>query len=170
MKIRTLIYVVILLLVVNVAALVTIVINRVKPEPPAGFGPGIRDGEPPAAVFTPEERKKLEQSRYWLDSTVAPVMEQMRQSRKQLFDELSVAEPDTLKVFALVDEIAQLQFSAQRRLVERFIADRGVLSPEQRARLLRMIEERGRGPMPGRFGEGRRGKSRPGPMPMEEGQ
>lgn len=163
MKIRTLIYIVILLLIVNVAALVTIVVNRVSPD--RQFRPRVTEpGEPPQFKFSAKERQQMELSRKVIDSTVAPIMGQIQETRHRLFDELNAEQPDTLKVYVLIDEIATLQSAIHKRLVDRFIIDREYLSPEQRAKMLRFIEERSQGEQRGRWGFGmRRGGPGPGP-------
>lgn len=145
MKIRTLVYVIILLLVVNVAAISTIIYNRVST--PHGvmrmpFGP--QDGEPAIDMprLSPEERMMMEKSRQQADSIIAPLAEKMSNYRHDLLEELKNDNPDTNKVYQLIGEIGVLQSTIQKQMVTQFLNDRDSLRPEQRRRLLKMIEER----------------------------
>jgi len=147
MKIRTLVYLVILLLVVNVAAISTIVYYRVSAphsEMRMPFGRG--DGPPPAdmPMLSSEERKMMERSRLQVDSVITPLAEKMSVHRRDLLEELKNDEPDTNKVYQLIGEIGVLQSAIQKQMVAQFLNDRDSLRPDQRARLLKMIEERSR--------------------------
>ncbi len=147
MKIRTLVYLVILLLAVNVAAISTIIYYRVSA--PSGemrmpFGHG--DGPPPGEMpkLSKEEMKMMIESRKQVDSMVAPFVDEMSTHRRELMDELKSDDPDTARVFQLIEKIGVLQSAIQKQMVEQFLNDRDSFRPEQRARLLKMIEERSR--------------------------
>lgn len=147
MKIRTLVYLVILLLVVNVAAISTIVYYRIsapRGEMRMPFGP--EDGPPPGEMpkLSSEERKMMERSRQQADSLITPIAEKMSVHRRALLDELKNDKPDTNRVYQLIGEIGVLQSAIQKQMVAQFLNDRDSLRPEQRARLLKMIEERSR--------------------------
>ncbi len=147
MKIRTLVYLVILLLVVNVAAISTIVYYRIsapRGEMRMPFGP--EDGPPPADMpkLSSQERMIMEKSRQQADSLITPLAEKMSGYRRDLLDELKNDKPDTSRVYQLIGEIGVLQSAIQKQMVAQFLNDRDSLRPEQRARLLKMIEERSR--------------------------
>ncbi|MBK7093085.1 MAG: periplasmic heavy metal sensor [bacterium] len=147
MKIRTLVYLVILLLAVNVAAISTIIYYRVsapRGEMRMPFVPG--DGPPPGEMpnLSKEEMKIMIESRKQVDSMVAPFVDEMSIHRRELMDELKSDDPDTARVFQLIEKIGVLQGAIQKQMVEQFLNDRDSFRPEQRARLLKMIEERSR--------------------------
>lgn len=147
MKIRTLVYLVILLLAVNVAAISTIIYYRVSAassEMRMPFGHG--DGPPPGEMprLSKEEMKIMIESRKQVDSMVAPFVDEMSIHRRDLMDELKSDDPDTARVFQLIEKIGVLQSAIQKQMVEQFLNDRDSFRPEQRARLLKMIEERSR--------------------------
>ncbi len=158
MKIRTLIYVVILLLVVNVASISTIVYYRVAaPREPweNRFVPRNDPGRFELPKLSPAERMAMESTRREVDSLVMPIIEKMNSQRGVLLEELNSENPDTTKVYQLITEIGVLQSAIQKQMVAQFLNDRDSLRPEQRKRLLKMIEERSRWQERGRFG-GRR--------------
>ena len=158
MKIRTLIYVIILLLVVNVAAISTMVYYRMTP-PQAPWGErdmrrnGPPDFEPPK--LSASERMAIEQSRQRLDSLIEPILGNIQTARGQLMEELKKDDPDTTKVYQLIGDIGALQSAIQKQMVGQFLSNGGSLRPEQRKRLLRMIEDRTQWQERGRF-EGRK--------------
>lgn len=155
MKIRTLIYVIILLLLVNVAAISTIVYYRVA-APRESMRPRFeRPDEPPRfemLKFSEEERMAMMQSRREMDSLVEPIVKDVNRARSRLLDELKSDNPDTSKVYELIGEIGALQSAIQKHMVGHFLSDRESLRPEQRQRLLKMIEEHTRWQERGRFG------------------
>lgn len=158
MKIRTLIYVIILLLVVNVAAISTMVYYRMTPpKGPWERGDFRRSGppefEPPK--LSASERMAIEQSRQQLDSLIEPIVGKIQTARGQLLEELKKDNPDTTKVYQLIGDIGALQSAIQKQMVGQFLSDGGLLRPEQRKRLLRMIEDRTHWQERGRF-EGRK--------------
>lgn len=147
MKIRTLVYLIILLLVVNVAAISTIVYHRVtgsRGEMRMPFDH--EDGPPPSDMprLSLEERMAIERSRQQVDSLVTPLAESVNALRGKLLDELKNDSPDTNRVYQLISEIGALQSAIQKQMVAQFLNDRDSLRPEQRKRLLKMIEERSR--------------------------
>lgn len=147
MKIRTLVYLVILLLAVNVAAISTIIYYRVtapRGEMRMPFGAG--DGPPPGDMpkLSKEEMKMMIESRKQVDSMVAPFVDEMSTHRRELIEVLKDDDPDTVRVYKLIEEIGVLQSAIQKQMVAQFLKDRDSLRPEQRERLLKMIEERSR--------------------------
>lgn len=158
MKIRTLIYIVILLLTVNVAAICTIVYNRVaSPRPEMRMPFGGPDGPPPGEMpqLSAEERELMEKSRRQVDSVITPIIAKIDNFRRDLIEELKNDNPDTTKAYQLIAEIGVLQSAIQKHMVSQILNDRSSLRPEQRKRLLKMIEERTRWQERGRLG-GRR--------------
>lgn len=151
MKIRTLIVIVIMLLIVNVAALATMVYYRVAPhpdfEPRPRFGEGF---EPPA--LDPETKKRIELSRKMTDSLLEPIRVELDSKRKGLVNELDRDNPDTARVNQLLDELGSLQTSMQKQMISQFLKDRDSFGPEQRRKILRMIEERSRWQQRGMMG------------------
>jgi Spy/CpxP family protein refolding chaperone len=154
MNVRTLTWIVVVLIVINVAALGTISFQRFAPrpfvgEPPELAGPGV--GMMRRLKLSKEQREILFQSRLATDSLLSPIFLRMGENRRMLFSELRNENPDTVIINNLMQEIAANQAMIERKLIDNFLRDSKTLQPEQRETLLRLIEERTMG------NEGRRG-------------
>jgi uncharacterized membrane protein len=159
MKERVLIYSVVILVVINIAALGTIIYQRVAH--PSWDGPrrGGEMGQPPdgQAGFRlgPEQRDKMRESRKMVDSLLAPVHSELRQKRQALFTEMGSSQPDTTKIDQLVTEIGALQVMVQKTMIHHFLEDSKGFAPAQRSAFLKMIELRARWQERPMMGEGR---------------
>lgn len=145
MKIRTLIYLVILLLTVNVAAICTMVYNRMaSPRQEMRMPLGGPDGPPPGEMpkLSAEEREVIENSRRQIDSVVSPIIAKIEDQRRELMEELKNDNPDTTRAYQLITEIGVLQSAIHKHMVGQILNDRSSLRPEQRKRFLKMIEDR----------------------------
>jgi uncharacterized membrane protein len=158
MKVRTLVYLVIVLILINVAALATIVIQRVNRfDRPRGFDNyrGSERTSPPDFQLSDEERQAMERARADFAENVKPIVDSLSNVRRALFDELKLEKPDSAIVNEEIETLGALQTRIQKRMINRFLSDRDIMKPEHRERFLQMIEQRTRG---GRFwGEGRPG-------------
>lgn len=174
MNVKTLVYLVVLMLVINIAAIGTIIYERVtRPEfafPPMGMGgpenapEASPDSWRPGRDFglRPEQMQRLRQSGDSLRTILAPETEKLEEFRRQLFDEFGKDEPDRELIHRLVEEMGRIQTGIHLQVVDNILRDGALLDPEQRAFLLRMLEQRSfrqqRGPNPDHWRRsGRRG-------------
>lgn len=168
MNVKTLVYLVVILMVINIAALATIVYQRVAPKP--DFPPMPEVGPmseqfdaplPESLDLSEEQLAALRASRQRLGELMRSRHEQIREKRRQLMTEMAKVDPDTTMIFRLVEEIGRMQTDAQRQAVQNILKDGVILSPEQRKMLLHEIEnrafDRARQMFDGRGG-GRRGR------------
>lgn len=167
MKNSTLIYLVVILMIINIAALGTIVYERyTRNRMPAGemrpFGPRYdSDGQRPGQEFdrspmrdldlSQEQRSQFRQSRRQLWDRISGLTQELEAKRETLFVEMSRQQPDTTLIFQLVEDIGDLETSTQKQVVAHMLRDGALLTPEQRERLLRGISERA-------FGKGWQGR------------
>jgi Spy/CpxP family protein refolding chaperone len=170
MKERTLIYLVIVLVVINVAALSTIIYQRfsspfwgaVRPRPAMGIEPGMLKG----LRLTADQREAMKASRDRLDSLTAPLQAEIHKRRRELLAEMDGDRPDTALIGRLVTDIGALQVEIEKAMIHTLLHDGRELRPEQRRVFLRLIEMRAGGlerPMfePGKgFGRNREGAGR----------
>jgi Spy/CpxP family protein refolding chaperone len=167
MKERTLIYLVVVLVVINVAALSAIIYQRfANPSWGAGrprHGMDMEPGMLGGLQLTSEQREVMMASRQRLDSLTAPMRVEIQKRRRELLVEMDGDHPDTALIGHLVTDIGGLQVEIEKAMIHRLLDDGRVLRPEQRRAFLRLIEMRARGqerPMfePGKgFGRGREG-------------
>jgi uncharacterized membrane protein len=160
MKERALIYLVVVLVVINVAALGTIIYQRVTN--PFWIGRHSEEiGVPPEMSrdfhLKPEQREAMRESRRRIDSLITPIHTEIGQKRQELLKEMESSQPDISKVDQLVAEIGALQVTIEKTLIHSFLEDSKTFSPEQRATFLKMINKRAKWqdkPMMG-LGQGR---------------
>jgi len=145
MKERTLIYLVIVLVVINVAALGTIIFQRLA-NPFWGGRHSEEMGIPPELSkgfrLNPTQREALKESRRRVDSLIAPIHADIGQKRQELLKEMDSSLPDTAQIDRLVTEIGALQVTIEKTLIHGFLENSKTFSPEQRDAFLNMINRR----------------------------
>ena len=148
MKERTLIYLVVVLVVINVAALSAIIYQRFahpfwgagRPGPGMEMEPGMLKG----LRLTPEQRDMLRGSRHRLDSLTAPLQAEIQNKRQELLTAMDGDQPDTLLIGRLVTDIGALHVELEKAMIHRLLDDGRTLRPEQRRAFLKLIEMRAR--------------------------
>jgi Spy/CpxP family protein refolding chaperone len=149
MNVKTLVWLVVILAVINIAALGTIVYERISapshrmffPQPGEQFD----EHEGPMRKMldlTPEQMEALRASRDSLADQMKAFHDELDAKRQQLFTEMGKDDPDTQLVYRLVDEIGQIQTNMQKQVVGNLLKDGAILDPHQREMLLRSIERR----------------------------
>jgi Spy/CpxP family protein refolding chaperone len=148
-NVKTLVWLVVILAVINIAALGTIVYERLSAPSHRMFFPGPeqkfegQDGPMPRMLdLTPEQREALRRSRDSLADQMKAFHDELNAKRQQLFTEMGKDDPDTQLVYRLVDEIGQIQTDMQKQVVGNMLKDGAILDPHQREMLLRSIERR----------------------------
>ncbi len=145
MRERTLTYLIIVLVVINVAALGTIIYQRVAGpfwRPDRGDGMMSPQDLPGNLSLRPEQRQFLRDSRHRMDSLMTPIHEEIGRKRLELMSAMNSNQPDTVKIDQLVTEIGALQVQIEKTMVHNFIEDSKSFSPEQRDWFLRKIRQR----------------------------
>jgi Spy/CpxP family protein refolding chaperone len=156
---KTLTYLVVILMVVNIAALGTILYERAtRPEPIPGWDPAVRppwrethDADRQAHSWrelrrlnlTEDQRRHLHESRQELMTSVADLHDSVQSLRIDLLERMSDQKPDSTAVFSMVTEIGDLQTEIQRRVAAHILRDGDILEPQQRRLLIRMLQRFG---------------------------
>jgi uncharacterized membrane protein len=145
MKERTLTYLVVVLVVINVAALGTIIYQRLA-SPFWGRGHSEAMGIPPELSkglrLNPTQREALMESRQRVDSLISPIHAEIGQKRQELLKEMDSSQPDTAQIDRLVTEIGALQVTIEKTMIHSFLENSKTFSPEQRDAFLKMINKR----------------------------
>ncbi len=123
MNVKTLVYLVIVMLVINVAAIGTIVyefFNRSempsmplvpRPEDGSKDWHGMRDLD-----LTREQMERLHESRSKLREVLAAEETQINELRRALMEEVSKSEPSRERVYQLVEEMGRIQTNIQKKV------------------------------------------------------
>jgi len=139
MKRKAFVIAMILLAIFNISALSTLTYHRwLKPDRPPEGKPDFRAFK--RLGFDDEQMERMSESRRAFFERTEPMGSDMNRLRGEMFKELSNDNPDTSVIFKLGDSISSLQNSIQREVIHSILSDGSVLTPEQRRRLIDMLE------------------------------
>lgn len=138
-----------LLLMAGLLVISTLVFSLVFAQPP---DPAPKD-MPDQLKLTDEQIKKIDEIQYNFKKTQIGLRADLKTSRLELHHLMMQKEPDQREISKLVDKIAETQKDLLKNNVDRKLAMKGVLTPEQFERFMQRRGERGRGMMgkEGRF-------------------
>ena len=167
MKSKWIIVLLIFSLAVNIAAVVTIGIQwsrhftRHHPllsEPP--FSDRHREIFRRRLDLTEDQFRQVRDVQDRLAEEMETKHSLLREKREALFHQLREPDPDREEIDSLLVEISVLQADIERKVVENLLEMKDVLTPEQREKLLSIIDHKFRD-FRKHFGPGHRGKRRP---------
>jgi len=153
MKRKLLILGVIILVIANISALVTIFHNCRLRSPERPYGPPRSfDFLRHELALSDSQIVKLRARRAAFEKQIGEFRLNLRKKREALVEELRSDEPDSGKIDQLVEEIGELQTELEKKAIRDILQGKTILTPEQREKLLRMFEHRlqGRGMIPSR--------------------
>lgn len=93
--------------------------------------------------LTPAQMEELETEKTDFNEEIRGIREDLFESRARLMQLLRSPNPDSMAVEEVLQDIASSQVTLERKVIHSILGMRRVLSPEQREKLLRMIERRG---------------------------
>ena len=143
MKIRTLVFVVAVLIVINIAALATMAFYRISSPDRRPWHDDFTprpDRTPLALGRSAEQRRDFRQSIDDLREILEPARTQLLEKRQLLLEEIGEPVPDTILIYSLIEEVGAIQTVIHRKVVDNILENGTILTPEQRLRLIRMIE------------------------------
>jgi Spy/CpxP family protein refolding chaperone len=158
MKRKLLVLGIIILVIANISALVTIAYNRWFKSEEA-----FRSASPRHSFaflcgelsLTEDQMAQLQALRASFDNQIGEVRITLREKRAALMEELRRAAPDSTRINQLIDEIGTLQSELQKQAIRYMLQEKATLTPEQREKFFSMFEEhfhrRGMMPRPGRI-------------------
>lgn len=151
MKKKLLILGVIILVIINISALITIFHNRRfrPPERPSG-PPRSLDFLRHELALSDSQIAQLQAQRATFDKQIDEFRLKLQKKREALVEELRSDEPDSGRIDQLVEEIGELQIELEKKAIRGILQGKAILTPEQREKLLQMFEHRlqGRGMIP----------------------
>ena len=134
---------------VNVAAIGTIgfhwwrvrsVDHRLHPFPPGE--PMMRPLRRPLSL-TPDQMQELEAQRRRISEEIRGIRRDLFESRARLMELLRSPDPDSTAVEDILQKMATSQVALERKVIQNILRMKQVLTPEQREKLLQMMEKRG---------------------------
>jgi Spy/CpxP family protein refolding chaperone len=146
---RILIWLVIILLVINISAITTIFlgINIRDRKEPGPFQKRIEmhrhhDGRffEQSLNLSPDQHAQFKASRHRFFSEARKLAGQMHNKRVEFVNELASAEPDTLKLQEIADEIGSLHSKLKYQTYKHYIEMKNICNKEQEEELTRIFK------------------------------
>ena len=144
MKKNLVIFLLVVLTIINVAALVTIAYNRWHPK--RHFS--LRDRPDMHKNFlkqeldlTEEQIEQFEAHMREFRIEAEPILDSLRQMRRSILNEISADEPNIEKLDELAEEIGTLEIVLKKKLITHFIKGKSFLTPEQQKRFFSRFME-----------------------------
>lgn len=171
MKKNIVILFLVLLTIINVAALATIAYHRFhfkrhfppigRPDIPMNFIKQELD-------LNEEQVKEFEAHTKRFKEETEPILDSLRAKRMDLMDEMAAEKPSMDKLDKLTEEIGALQVALQKKTIRNLLKEKSFLTPEQQQKFFSIFKERatcrgrmkgpgmgiGRGPRHPNFEEG----------------
>jgi Spy/CpxP family protein refolding chaperone len=144
MKKNLAILLLVLLTIVNIAALVTFGYHRFFPQMPF---PPMERTEPPARFIQKElglneqQMKEFESHFDRFRTETKPLVDSLREVRMELNQEIALEQPNTDKLDQLTDEIGKLEIGLQKRMIEHMLEMKNFLTPEQQKKFFSLFRE-----------------------------
>lgn len=149
MKKNLIILFLVLLTIVNVAALATIAYHRFHPKghfPPAGLPDMHKNFIQQELGMNEKQVREFEAHFERVRKETEPILDSIEVKREKLMEELSADEPNKDKLNRLADEIGSLQAELQKKMIGHLLEGRSLLTPEQQKKFFSLFKEwRGRG-------------------------
>jgi hypothetical protein len=142
-KNRLLFFVLIFLIVVNLAALGTYLFYPVKTSVVACGD----EGATPGCLYqtrldlTDEQTRQVDQISEEYLKVSRPLADSIKKLHGEILDELSVTDPDKSYLNDLTEELAEMQVRLQKENIDHYLALKQVCTPEQALRLANLYRE-----------------------------
>ncbi len=164
MKKNLVILFLILLTIVNIAALVTFAYHRFQPRPP--LLPMNHPDKPENFIrrelgLNEEQAKQFETHFNKLKMEMDPLLDSLRIKRSELTEEMAAGVPGVDRLDSLAEEIGAMEVRLQKKMITHMLETKAFLNPEQQKKFFMLFKEgqgRVRGPVnPGRMDQEPRG-------------
>ena len=93
--------------------------------------------------LTPDQMQELGAQRRRISEEIRGIRKDLFESRARLMQLLRSPDPDSMAVEEILQEIASSQVALERKVIHSILRMKQTLTPEQREKLLRMMERRG---------------------------
>ncbi len=134
----------ILLTIVNVAALATITYNRLhakRPFPPMGRPDRRSDFLKQELGLSEHQAKEFQMHTERFRTEMEPIHDSIRIMRAELMSELTEQEPDAGRLNQLAEEIGALEVDLKKKLITHMLEGKALLTPEQQRKFFSHFRE-----------------------------
>jgi Spy/CpxP family protein refolding chaperone len=172
MKKKLVILFLIVLTIVNVAAVVTIAYHRwqfKRHSPPIGRPDAHMNFIKQELGLNEEQAKEFESQAKRFEEEIEPIRDSLEAKRSDLMNEIMAKEPSMDKLNKLSEEIGALHVKLEKRTSMHLLKGKSLLTPEQQKKFFSLFKE-GRKRIKGSRDDGREIGGRPRPPNFEEGR
>ena len=144
MKKRILAFGMILLVVINASALVTLSYNRwfkTQKQHPQAVPEETLTAMQTRLCLDDDQLNQMRHVRTSFESESGEIRAKMLEKNKELVTELKKTSPDRVFIEQLIEEINHLQCQVQKKAVSCLIQEKKILNPEQQEKFLKMFED-----------------------------
>ena len=137
-KNRFFFWVLLVLVVINVAALLTLLFyfpGRTESGTPPSAETGTVAGIQQELSLTPEQSEAAHLINLEYSNGSRPIVDEIRNKRLDLLDEISSGNPDTTSINKIIFELSGLQASLHRKNTDQYLALKNICNPEQAVKL-----------------------------------
>jgi Spy/CpxP family protein refolding chaperone len=143
MKNKLFAFTLVLLIVINVSALASLAYNRWLRPMPKDAGFRAADSKTPfekELCLSGTQQDCLHDLIVSFNAEISNIRYQMQEKKKALIQEMKKETPDMASIDKLIEEINRLQAEVQKKAVLNIFQEKKILTPEQKERFFRMLE------------------------------
>ena len=132
-----------LLIVINISALASLAYNRwLRPSSKDASFRAVDSGTPfeKELCLSGAQQNCLQDLMVSYNAEIKDIRYQMQEKKKALVNEMKKEPPDMASIGKLIEEINRLQAEIQKKAVLNIFQEKKILSPEQKERFFRMLE------------------------------
>lgn len=134
----------VLLTIINIAALTTIAYHRFHPKRP--FHPGDRPDSPGSFIkrelgLNEEQAKEFEVQAKRFEEEIKPIRDSLEAKRIDLMNEIMAEKPSLDKLSQLSEEIGALHVKLEKRTSMHLLKGKSLLTPEQQKKFFSLFKE-----------------------------
>ena len=172
MKNKLVVLFLVLLTIINIAALTTIAYHRFHPKRP--FHPTNRPDTPESFIkrelgLSEEQAKEFESQAKRFEEEIKPIRDSLEAKRIDLMNEIMAEKPSLDKLNQLSEEIGALHVKLEKRTSMHLLKGKSLLTPEQQTKFFSLFKE-GKNRTRGWRNRGNRIERGPEPPDFEEGR
>jgi Spy/CpxP family protein refolding chaperone len=149
MKKNLIVLFLVLLTIINIAALATFAYHRFhfKRDFPRRGGPDVQPDRHMDFIkqeldLNEEQLKEFESQADRFKEETKPILDSLRTKRRALMDEIAVEEPSRDKLNMLTEEIGALQGELHKKTIVHLLEEKSILTPEQQQKFFSLLKER----------------------------
>ena len=143
-KNKVMIYGLVFLIAINIAALLTFAYNRwhVREKSSQALDPARTiDSVRKELNLTLQQAHKMIDHRNSYQQQIKPEILKIQEKKRQLFDELRSEKPDQSRINSFIDEISLLQAEIQKKAVKNFLKEKSILDKNQQKHYFSICEQ-----------------------------